>query len=67
MKTTITADGTLNITPESDLEIYALSRWIEANGSGDWHNAQCLGPKIAVDLFRRQVEGIFMMQGGIKS
>ncbi|UEP42739.1 hypothetical protein [Burkholderia sp. B21-005] len=31
MKTTILADGTLSITPESDLEAYALNQWGRAN------------------------------------
>jgi len=31
MKTTITADGTLTISPESELEAYALSQWGKAS------------------------------------
>ncbi|WP_186200643.1 hypothetical protein [Burkholderia gladioli] len=31
MKTTILADGTLSITPESDLEAYALNQWGQVN------------------------------------
>ncbi|WP_321944690.1 hypothetical protein [Burkholderia cenocepacia] len=31
MKTTILADGTLSITPETDLEAYALNQWGTAN------------------------------------
>ncbi|WP_186140066.1 hypothetical protein [Burkholderia gladioli] len=31
MKTTILAEGTLCITPESDLEAYALNQWGQVN------------------------------------
>lgn len=31
MKTTITADGTLTISPENELEAYALSQWCKAS------------------------------------
>lgn len=34
MKTTILADGTLSITPESDLEAYALNQWGRMNLTG---------------------------------
>ena len=31
MKTTILADGTLRIAPESELEAYALDQWCRSN------------------------------------
>jgi hypothetical protein len=35
VKTTIRADGTLHVTPETELEAYALNQWGKANfGSG---------------------------------
>jgi len=35
VKTTIRADGTLHVTPETELEAYALNQWSKANfGSG---------------------------------
>lgn len=49
MKATILADGTLQISPESDLEAYALGQWSRAN-FGDWFNACEPHVKIIVDM-----------------
>ncbi|GJH05019.1 hypothetical protein [Paraburkholderia terrae] len=49
MKTTILADGTLYITPESTLDAYALGQWSKANLDVAWF-AQPHLPKIIVDL-----------------
>ncbi|MBW9102928.1 hypothetical protein [Paraburkholderia phenoliruptrix] len=42
MKTTILADGTLSIKPESELEAYALGKWCERNL--DWRVASDASP-----------------------
>ncbi|MCA8045496.1 hypothetical protein [Burkholderia arboris] len=50
MKTTILADGMLSITPESDLEAYALNQWWIANL--DWSRVPANGtplPKMILD------------------
>lgn len=50
MKTTILADGTLSITPESDLDAYALNQWSIANL--DWSRVPANGtplPKMILD------------------
>ncbi|RQV20649.1 hypothetical protein DF039_12495 [Burkholderia cenocepacia] len=50
MKTTILADGTLSISPESDLEAYALNQWGIANL--DWSRVPANGtplPKMILD------------------
>ena len=48
MKTTILADGTLSIQPESELEAYALGKWCERNL--DWRAAtQPAPPQMIVD------------------
>ncbi|AIO24935.1 hypothetical protein [Burkholderia cepacia] len=50
MKTTILADGTLSISPESDLEAYALNQWGIANL--DWSRVPAGGqplPKMILD------------------
>ena len=49
MKGTILADGTLQISPESELEAYALGQWSRAN-FGDWFNVRAPYVKIIVDL-----------------
>lgn len=51
MKTTILADGTLSVTPESDLEAYALSRWSTENIRGGWCDVRASAPpKIIIDM-----------------
>ncbi|OTP79464.1 hypothetical protein [Caballeronia sordidicola] len=51
MKTTILADGTLSVTPETDLEAYALSRWSTENIRADWYDARISAPpKIILDM-----------------
>nr|DAH88000.1 MAG TPA: hypothetical protein [Caudoviricetes sp.] len=50
MKTTILADGTLSISPEFDLEAYALNQWGVANL--DWSRVPANGqplPKMILD------------------
>ena len=51
MKATIRADGTLSVTPESDLEAYALSRWSTENIRSDWYDVRYSAPpKIILDM-----------------
>lgn len=50
MKTTILADGTLSVAPESDLEAFALNCWSRENINGNWYDARCQPPKIIIDL-----------------
>lgn len=51
MKTTILADGTLSIAPESELEAFALNCWAEKNITSDWFNVtRPAPPKIIIDL-----------------
>ncbi|HDR9036104.1 TPA: hypothetical protein QDB07_003612 [Burkholderia vietnamiensis] len=50
METTILADGMLSITPESDLEAYALNQWGMVNL--DWSKVPANGqplPKMILD------------------
>ncbi|WP_321810093.1 hypothetical protein [Burkholderia sp. BCC1985] len=49
MKATILADGTLHISPESDLDAYALGQWSRVN-LADWFNVAQPSVKIIVDL-----------------
>lgn len=46
MKTTILANGMLQVTPESDLEAYALHMWAEDNLVG---RAQADIPSMIID------------------
>lgn len=48
MKATITADGTLIVRPESEIEAYALARWSEVNFP-DWSNALASHPRLMTD------------------
>ncbi|VWC78756.1 hypothetical protein BLA17378_03767 [Burkholderia aenigmatica] len=48
MKATILAGGTLSVSPESDLEAYALAQWSRQN-IGDWFNAASRPMAIMVD------------------
>ena len=51
MKAAIRADGTLVITPETDLEAFAVSCWIEKNATTDWYNAAPPAvPKVIANL-----------------
>jgi hypothetical protein len=50
VKTTILANGTLSITPETDIEAYALSRWSSENITADWYDARLPQLKIVLDL-----------------
>lgn len=51
MKTTIRADGTLVVAPESGLEAFALSRWSKENIRSDWYDVRMIPPpNIVVDL-----------------
>ena len=66
MKTTILADGTLNITPESDLEAYALDRWSRENITCDWYCATRVpaAPKIILDMSKyADAMGVFVKMG----
>ncbi|WP_175760511.1 hypothetical protein [Burkholderia anthina] len=49
MKATILAGGALQITPESELEAYALGYWSRVN-FGDWFNAAQISANVIVDL-----------------
>jgi hypothetical protein len=66
VKTTILADGTLSIAPESGLEAFALNCWAEKNITSDWFNAARPAgpPKIIID-FSGYAEklGLFAMAG----
>lgn len=50
MKTTIRADGTLTIVPESEFEAFALNCWGKQNITTDWYDVRCQRPKIIIDL-----------------
>lgn len=52
MKTTILANGTLSIAPESELEAFALNCWADKNITSDWFNAARPAgpPKIIIDF-----------------
>lgn len=50
MKTTIRADGTLVIAPETEFEAYALNCWGKENITVDWYDVRCERPKITIDL-----------------
>ncbi|WP_175946651.1 hypothetical protein [Burkholderia pyrrocinia] len=49
MKATILAAGALLITPESELDAYALAQWSKVN-VGDWFNAATRPMNVIVDL-----------------
>lgn len=63
MKGTILADGTLQISPESELEAYALGQWSRAN-FGDWFNACEPCVKIIVNLseYPQAIEPLYIPQ-----
>jgi hypothetical protein len=68
MKTTILADGTLSVTPESDLEAFALDCWARANITGDWYDVRNNRPKIILDLSDyAERMGLFVYVGGHKA
>ncbi|WP_454825378.1 hypothetical protein [Paraburkholderia xenovorans] len=48
MKSTILADGTLSIAPETELEAYALDQWCRVNI--DYRRATVHMPKICIDF-----------------
>jgi hypothetical protein len=51
VKTTILADGTLSVSPESELEAFALNCWAKENITADWYAANRHAPiKIIVDM-----------------
>jgi hypothetical protein len=50
MKTTIRADGTLVIAPESEFEAYALNCWGKENITSDWYDVRGPHLKIILDL-----------------
>jgi hypothetical protein len=50
MKTTIRADGTLVIAPETEFEAYALNCWGKENITSDWFDATRPQLKIIIDL-----------------
>ncbi|SOE85670.1 hypothetical protein SAMN05446935_6144 [Burkholderia sp. YR290] len=69
MKTTILADGTLSITPESDLEAYALDRWSRENITSDWYCATRVppAPKLILDCSEYADRmGLFVTAGELK-
>jgi hypothetical protein len=47
MKTTILANGTLTVTPESEFEAYALNQWGQANLN--WQSLEAYTPKMISD------------------
>lgn len=47
MKTTILADGTLSVTPESEFEAYALNQWGKTNLN--WQSLEAYTPKMIID------------------
>ncbi|WP_322055646.1 hypothetical protein [Burkholderia cenocepacia] len=49
MKATILAGGALQVTPETELEAYALGHWCRMN-FGDWFNAARVSTNVIVDL-----------------
>ena len=49
MKATISANGTLVIRPESDLEAYALAQWSNVNMADWWCNVQVTRPRLMTD------------------
>ncbi|MBR8054166.1 hypothetical protein [Burkholderia vietnamiensis] len=49
MKATILAGGALQVTPETELEAYALGHWCRTN-FGDWFNAARVSVNVIVDL-----------------
>ncbi|MBG0879406.1 hypothetical protein H0X90_21690 [Burkholderia sp. 9775_39] len=49
MKATILAGGALQVTPETELEAYALGHWCRVN-FGDWFNAAQISMNVIVDL-----------------
>lgn len=70
MKSTILADGTLSIAPESDLEAYALNRWAQENITSDWYAAGRVppAPKIILDCSEyAERMGLFVVVGEQKS
>jgi hypothetical protein len=68
MKTTILADGTLSIAPESDIEAFALNCWSKENITGDWYDVRCHRPKIILDLSAyAERMGLFVSVGGLKA
>lgn len=48
MNATIRADGTLVVSPENELEAYALGRWSSTNFN-DWQSVTAKHLKIVVD------------------
>jgi hypothetical protein len=65
MKTTITADGTLSISPESEFEAYALNCWGKENITQDWYDARRTQMKIIIDLSEYAEKlGVFVAAGG---
>ena len=67
MKAAIRADGVLVITPETDLEAFAVNCWLEKNGPGDWFNAvHPLTLKVVADLsaFADRM-GLFVSAGSV--
>ncbi|WP_241331184.1 hypothetical protein [Burkholderia cenocepacia] len=48
MKATILSDGTLSVSPESELDAYALGQWSRQN-IGDWFNAAARPMAIIID------------------
>jgi hypothetical protein len=71
MKTTILADGTLSIAPESDLEAYALGRWSRENITNDWYCATRVppAPKLIIDCSEYAASmGLFVtVEGAMKA
>ena len=49
MKATLTADGTLVVTPENDLEAYALKQWGIASFAALDQQALAVFPKITIN------------------
>ena len=53
MKATLRYDGTLVVTPETDLEAFAFSCWLEKNAQADWFHAGRVAtpiPKVVADM-----------------
>ncbi|HGO6081854.1 TPA: hypothetical protein ACK3PA_006351 [Burkholderia cenocepacia] len=49
MKATILAGGALQVSPETELEAYALAQWSRVN-FGDWSNVHQFASNVIVDL-----------------
>jgi hypothetical protein len=49
MKATISADGTLTVRPETELEAFALAQWSNLNMSDWWTDVRVTRPRLMTD------------------